>query len=265
MSKIIKPQPFIKWVGGKRKIANKLIEHIPDGLNNYYEPFLGGGALFFNIKHKFNKCLLSDINSDLITTYNMVKEQPDELCKQIDVHEQNHSKEYYLKVRDTNNNGDSHLITAAKFMYLNKYSFRGVYRINNKGKQTCSFSSKWYKTSKKEDTIKSASMFLKDVKIYTGDFSSIEATTGDFVYLDPPYHKSGERYYTQLPFDEVEQVRLRDFVNKLGFNGVKIMLSNSNTDFIRGLYKDYNIKTIEVKYALDLDRPIREEVLITNY
>ena len=103
-------KPFIVWVGGKRKIVNKLLEYIPPKINNYYEPFLGGGAMFFNIKDRVKNAYLSDINLDLVTSYNAIKATPDEVCKLVNNHEQNHSKDYYYEVRDNNNSNNPSLI-----------------------------------------------------------------------------------------------------------------------------------------------------------
>lgn len=256
-------EPFIQWVGGKRKIADQLINFIPTGLNNYYEPFLGGGALFFKVIPMFKQCYLSDINLDLVTSYNAVKKNPEEVCTLLEEHKDNHSKEYYYHMRDTNNSSNPVNISA-RFLYLNKYAFRGIYRINNNDKLSLSFSTRTYANSNL-NKIKTCSNFLQNVTISAGDFSFIEPKENDFVYFDPPYHKSGEKFYTRLPFDESEQIRLRDFAKELDNQGVKIMLSNSNTEFIRELYKDFNIRTIEIKYCIPEKRKISKEVLVTNF
>ena len=258
-----KSKPFLVWVGGKRKIIDKLVEHIPSEINNYYEPFLGGGALFFNLRDKYNKAYLSDINLDLTTSYNAIKNIPDEVSKLSEIHEQNHSKEYFYQIRNNNDNANPSLISA-RFLYLNRYSFRGIYRLNMNGELKTSYSARSYK-SKISDHIKQSSESLKSATIYTNDYSFIEPTSGDFVYLDPPYHNSGETFYTRLSFDESEQVRLKEFVDKLSLKGVKVMISNSGTDFITNLYKAYNIRIIDIKYAIDNGKTANKEVIITNY
>ncbi|MCP5374911.1 MAG: Dam family site-specific DNA-(adenine-N6)-methyltransferase [Rickettsiaceae bacterium] len=258
-----KSQPFIVWVGGKRKIIDKLMEYIPSSLNNYYEPFLGGGALFFNIKDKVKKAFLSDINLDLVTSYNAVKKTPDEVCKLLDMHEQNHSKEYFYQVRDVNNSNNPSVISA-RFLYLNRYSFRGIYRLNMDNELKTSCSARTYK-NRLSGQIQESSTLLKDAAIYAGDFSFIEPQVNDFVYLDPPYHNSGESFYTRLPFGEPEQTRLKNFVDGLNSSGVKVMLSNSATDFITNLYKGYNIRVIDTSYSIDNYKNAKKEVIITNY
>jgi len=259
-----KPQPFLQWVGGKRTVAKQLIEHIPTNLNNYYEPFLGGGALFFQVKQMFKKCFLSDINLELITTYNAVKKNPETVGALLEEYNSKHSKEYYYKVRNVSNSSHPDNISA-RFLYLTRYAFKGIYRLNKKGSNVSSFAYKTYKTSRIHNRLKDCSSLLNNVSIYATDFSFIEPQQNDFVYFDPPYHKAGEKFYTRLPFDENEQIRLRDFTEMLTCKGVKIMVSNSDTKFIRDIYKDFNINTIDVKYSLPDKREKLQELMITNY
>jgi len=259
-----KAQPFLQWVGGKRKITEQLISYIPSGLNNYYEPFLGGGALFFQVSNMFKQCFLSDINLDLVTSYNVVKRNPESVSSLLERHDQNHSREYYYQIRDINNSNNPEIISA-RFLYLNRYAFKGIYRINKNGRLDSSFSTKNYRTTRIYNRIKDCSKFLKKATIYANDFSFITPAKNDFIYLDPPYHKSGEDFYTRLPFDENEQIRLRDFTVELDKKGAKFMVSNSGTNFIKDLYKAFNIRSIEVKYAIQDKREKKQEVIITNY
>ncbi len=260
----LSPQPFLQWVGGKRKVTKQLIQYIPQGLNNYYEPFLGGGALFFQVKPIFKHCFLSDINLELVTSYNAVKQNPAKVAELLNSHTGKHSKEYYYQLRDINNASDPHAISA-RFLYLNRYAFRAIYRLNRDGKLMSSFSTKNYPYANASDNLNKCSNYLQDVSIYAGDFSFIDPKAGDFVYFDPPYHKAGEEFYTTLPFDESQQIRLRDFAKDLGNKGVKVMLSNSDTEFIRNLYNGFSIKVIQVKYDLPKNRKNQNELLITNY
>lgn len=260
--------PFLQWVGGKRKIVGKLLEKIPNGLelNNYYEPFLGGGALFFQVKDRFNKCFLSDINLEVITSYNAVKNNPARIIELCESYKLKHSKKYYYQVRDNNINSNDPIEIAARFLYLNRYSFRGIYRINRYNRSQMSYSSRRYSTFNNFTAIlNQCSSILQSATIYAGDFSFIEAQANDFVYFDPPYHQSGECFYTRLPFGENDQVRLKNFAEHLSNKGVKLMISNSNTDFIKNLYKNFNISTITIKYSLPNRRKESCELLITNY
>lgn len=258
------PQPFINWVGGKRKIAEQLIPYIPSGLNNYYEPFLGGGALFFAIYGRFKKYFLSDINLELVTSYNAVKKNLNEINGLVNTHIKNHSKEYYYQIRDCNNSNNPSIISS-RFIYLNRYAFKGIYRINMNGKSGVHFSTKKYTLHSIDEKLKQSSNFLQKAMIFSNDFSFIEPKANDFVYFDPPYHQAGERFYTRLPFDEKEQIRLRDFAGKLTNKKVKWLISNSDTPFIRNLYQNYNINSIEVKYSIHEQKKTSRELVITNF
>lgn len=264
MCDVEKINPFIKWVGGKRKLLRNLVENLPKYINNYYEPFLGGGALFFGVKNRFNNAFLSDINFDLVASYNVVKNNPEKLCDYIEKHLQNHNTEYFYRVQTTNNSNNP-IDISARFVYLNCYSFRGMYRINKKGDLKISCANRKANLETINYNIMRASSSLQNINIFAGDFSFINPQADDFVYFDPPYHKSGETFYTRLPFDEGEQIRLRDFADKLDNKKVKFMLSNSKTDFIVNLYKNYNIRTLQLSYAINNHSKTNEEVLITNY
>lgn len=259
--KIIKP--FVQWVGGKRKIVKQLIRYIPRELNNYYEPFLGGGALFFNVRHLFKKCFLSDINQDLVTSYNSIKTSPDEVYTQLIQLNKNHTLENYYKLCKGNYTNNPIGITA-RFIYVNKHTFKGVFKVNKDGqiKSTCDTTRSWQGVDFAE-TLKTCSSQLSGTTICANDFSFIEPRAGDFVYFDPPYHKSGEIFYTRLPFDEDEQIRLKDFVLRLNDKGVKVMISNSDTKFIRDIYKNLEITEINTSYAISPKKA--KEVIITNY
>ncbi len=264
----ITSSPFFQWVGGKRKIVDKLLEKIPSGLelSNYYEPFLGGGALFFQVKDRFNKCFLSDINLEVVTSYNAVKNNPARIIELCESYRLKHSKKYYYQVRDNNTNSNDPTEIAARFLYLNRYSFRGIYRVNRYNRSQMSYSSRNYSTFDNFTAIlKRCSSILEGATIYAGDFSFIEPRANDFVYFDPPYHQSGESFYTRLAFGEDDQVRLKNFAEHLSNKGVKLMISNSNTDFIRDLYKDFNLSTITVKYSISNCRRESSELLIKNY
>jgi DNA adenine methylase len=257
--------PFMPWVGSKRKLASQLSAYVPKNLNNYYEPFLGAGALFFEVKKKFKHCFLSDVNFDLIASFNMIKKYPSKTQALLFEHENNHSKEYYNDIK-TNDLSNDPIIKAARFLYLNRHSFKGMYKMNKSGELSLLCSDKIYPNfNVLYERIANASLYLNNTSIFVSDFSFIEPSKDDFVYLDPPYHKSGERFYTRLPFNECEQIRLSHFVNDLNNKGVKFMLSNSNTQFIKTLYQDFDILNIEVNYNIKEKRTTNNELLITNY
>lgn len=256
-------QPFLPWVGGKRAITDQIMPHIPTGLDTYYEPFLGGGALFFRVKDRFQNHCLSDINLRLTTTYNAVKKNPQGVVEKLKEHGEKDSKDYYKQLQIHHDVNDPvHL--AANFIYLVYQSFYRLYRVAKDNTFRMS-----YRTGEKfsletlQYNMTRCSVQLKGVSITAGDFSFIEPGKNDFVYLDPPYHKAGESMYTPLPFDEKEQIRLKNFADDLNKNGTRFGVSNSDTPFIRELYKDYTINTINTRYQIGR-HPVKTELLITN-
>jgi len=256
-------QPFLPWVGGKRAIADQIIPHIPTGLDTYYEPFLGGGALFFRVREKFKKHQLSDINLRLMTAYNAVKKSPDAVLEKLKEHGEKDSKDYYKQLQASHDVNDP-VQLAANFIYLVYQSFYRLYRVAKDNTFRMS-----YRTNSKlpvetlQYNMTRCSVQLKGVSITAGDFSFIEPGKNDFVYMDPPYHKAGEEIYTPLPFDEKDQIRLKHFADELNKNGTRFAVSNSDTSFIRGLYKDYTIKEITTRYQMG-SHQVKTELLITN-
>jgi DNA adenine methylase len=256
-------QPFLPWVGGKRNVADQIIPHIPTGLDTYYEPFLGGGALFFRVRDKFKNHALSDINLRLTTTYNSVKKNPDAVLQKLKEHAEKDSKDYYKQLQLCPDANDP-VQLAANFIYLVSQSFYRMYRVAKDNTFRLS-----YRTNRKlpVETLKynmtRCSVQLQGVPVTAGDFSFMEPGKNDFVYMDPPYHKAGEDMYTPLPFDEKEQIRLKNFADELNKNGTRFAVSNSDTPFIRELYKDYQQNEISVKYQIG-KHPVKTELLITN-
>jgi len=263
--------PFVKWVGGKRSIIQELITRLPETFNNYYEPFVGGGALFFSFTHTKN-VFLSDMNIDLVITYGIVKKQPEELIDALRKHAKKHSPEYYYKIRARQHLKDS-IQRAARLIYLNRTCYNGLYRTNKKGEFNVPIGRYDNPDIIREDVIRSCSKALTKVNIQLLDFKNITPKKGDFVYFDPPYHpRTGTSFtkYTINDFSEEDQTRLRDFCIELHKKGVYIMLSNSNTEFIRTLYKNKVFKVSIVHAPRNVNckaakRTSAEEVLITNY
>ena len=268
--------PFVKWVGGKRGIIKQIIERLPKKFNNYYEPFLGGGAVFFEIRKLAKKCYISDMNLDLIITYKMIQERPNELIEQLKTHLEKHRKqkgnEYYLKVREQHDLEDP-IERSAKFIYLNKTCFNGLFRTNNKGLFNVPMGKYTNPNIVQEENILLCNEALKDVDIKFLDYKEIELQKGDFIYIDPPYHhinSTSFTKYTKLDFSEKNQIELRDFILSLHNKGVYVMLSNSNTDFIKNFYKhkDFKIELVDAPRQVNCKadgRKATKEVLITNY
>jgi DNA adenine methylase len=262
--------PFVKWVGGKRSIMAELLARIPNKFNDYYEPFVGGGAVFFEIHKLAKNCYLSDINLDLVITYNVIKKDPQKLIKQLKIHAQSHNEEYYYHIR-SQHVLPSPVEIAARFLYLNKTCFNGLFRVNKKGEFNVPIGKYKNPNIVQEDNILACHDLLQNTKIEYREFDSFIPKKGDFVYLDPPYHPTDEHSftsYTKLDFTEKDQIRLRDFCNLLNKNGVHFMLSNSDAKFIKDIYKEYNIQMVSAPRYVNCKPTKRnavQEVLITNY
>lgn len=281
--------PVIKWAGGKRQLLDKIIERLPNNFNDYYEPFLGGGAVLFGLSPllKNKKIVVNDINSQLINLYKVLKKDPDQLISQLDEldkkhNESNNQKEFYLSMRDRYNemikNAEnfSDIDVAAQMVYINKHCFNGLYRVNSKGLFNVPFNNKETGSSFNKENIIAVSEFFNakegSIKILNGDFeeSVKDATKKDFVFLDSPYAPLNEtsfESYTKEGFSYDEHLRLANLYKDLSDKGVYCMLTNHNTKLINELYSDYNIEVISVKRFINANASKRtgEEVIITNY
>lgn len=271
-SDLSRPTPFIKWVGGKRSIISELKARLPENINNYYEAFVGGGALFYEIYDKADKCFLSDINFDLLITYSVIKRDLPLLLKVLEKHKKKHNNEYYYKVRSQHGLKDP-IEIAGRFIYLNKTCFNGLYRVNKKGEFNVPIGKYSNPGILKADNLKAVSEALSNTDINIREFDEITPKQGDFVYFDPPYQpldSNSFTTYTKDNFTEQDQIRLRDFALDLTKTGVNVMLSNSNVKFIRDIYSSnsFNIQIVNAPRNVNCKpnkRGVVEEVLITNY
>lgn len=240
-----KPKPFVKWVGGKRQLLKQFRElglYPPEDFNpisnTYYEPFVGGGAVFFDLLPK--NAELSDLNNELVITYNVIKNNVDELIQSLQKHI--YDKEYYLEVRAKKVEDLSNVEIASRFIFLNRTGFNGLYRVNKSGQFNVPFGRYNNPVIRDEDNLRRVSDALRDVKITHQDYKNVlkTAKSGDFIYLDPPYYPisitSSFTSYTTEGFLEKEQTELRDTFVKLHEKGCFVMLSNSDTSFINELY-----------------------------
>ena len=275
-------KPFVKWAGGKNGLINSLISFIPKNFNYYFEPFVGGGALFFYLKNlnilNSKKIYLNDKNAELINAYKQIKINPNKLLEELEILKNNHSKEYFYKIRnldrDSNFYSLSEVFRAARFIYLNKTCFNGLCRYNAKGNFNTPMGN--YKNPKiyDKDLIFSVHKVLKNVSITNKDFEviSLKAKKGDFVYFDPPYYPLNKTSsfvsYTDN-FSANEQIRLYKLFKMLDCEGIKVLQSNSNTDFIKELYKDFEIIEVISKRAInckgDKRGKITELIIRGNY
>jgi DNA adenine methylase len=265
---------FIKWAGGKTQLISQLSAFMPSKFNNYLEPFLGSGAVFFFVeKQHGSKAILSDSNEELINAFKVVKEHPNELLPLLSEHKKNHSKEYYYKIRGQETSGLNDAELAARFIYLNKTCFNGLYRVNSKGKFNVPIGS--YKNPEiySENTLLSASRLLKKATLKVMPFEDVTAYAhdGDFVYFDPPYYpisKTSFTSYTKDSFGETEHKRLSKVYSTLNKKGCLLMLSNSDADFIKGLYAGFNQITVKARRSINCIATGRgkiNELLVTNY
>ena len=268
--------PFIKWAGGKRSLLSHLAQHFPDRIGTYWEPFLGGGAVFFAFANRFRNARLSDSNVELMITYQMVKEQPVALLTKLREHERKHEqrrgrkyadgKTYYLKVRS--NQPEDEVEVAARFIYLNKTCFNGLYRVNKEGKFNVPEGSYSSPDICNEDRIRAASETLAGATLEFGDFSKITPSRGDLVYCDPPYDGTFAGYQTK-GFNRDAQTRLRDAAKEWAANGAIVVLSNSDTPSMRRLYAHppWTIHEASAPRVINSDGSRRDsvaELIITN-
>lgn len=274
-------KPIVKWAGGKRQIMSKIIQYFPEEYGNYYEPFAGGLSVFMELcnKNKLeNKSIyLSDIMSPLINLYNVIKSNCDELIKELESGCYKNEKEVFLKKRETFNklkigNITENIKLAALFLYLNKVGFNGMYRENKKGEYNIPFGKQTNPCILEKDNARRLSKCLKeyDITIKCCDYLYILnlVSENDLIYLDPPYHDTFTSY-TKEKFNERNQKEVKELVDNLTKKKCKVVVSNSDTKFIRELYKEYRIHTIEVKRFITskaCDRKdMKTEVLITNF
>ena len=277
----IQLKPFTKWTGGKRQLLPQLLALSPKYFNRYFEPFIGGGALFFELQPKI--AVINDMNDELIRSYEQIRDNVNELITLLETHYQNNSKEYYLSVRDQDRNGKlehlSDVERAARILYMLRVNFNGLYRVNSKKQFNVPYGS--HRSNIVLDTVllTDISRYLNDnnITIMQGDFERavISAKSGDFVYFDPPYiplsETSSFTAYTQEGFGYEEQVRLRDLFITLTNKDVKVMLSNSSSPLTYDLYKDIpNIEIIQVQANRMINSKADKrgkipEVIIRNY
>jgi len=271
-------QPFTKWTGGKRQLLGELRSYMPETYGRYFEPFVGGGALFFDLAPE--KAVINDFNEELINAYRQIKNNPAELINLLIKHKENNSKDYYLELRSADRDGRISRMTgverAARILYMLRVDFNGLYRVNSKNQFNVPYGR--YKNPKivEVDLLYQISEYLNenDIEILQTDFAEAvkDAETGDFVYFDPPYiplnETSSFTSYTHEGFSFEEQVRLRDTFKELTERGVYAMLSNSSSPLVEELYKDFNIYFVEAQRtngAKSSSRGKISEIIVTNY
>jgi DNA adenine methylase len=280
--------PFVKWAGGKTQLLKELDTMIPTKFNRYFEPFLGGGAMFFYLVSSRNlrfSAHLSDINTNLISCYQTLKYDANGLAEVLARYEKEYrgssnKRRYYNSLRDDYNHlqDQSSLEKAARFILLNKTCFNGLYRVNEEGK----FNTPWGKrdnpTMCDNYNLRKICVALNycDASITTNCYEAAlsDVTKDDFVYLDPPYYPISETAnftdYSASGFSKKDHITLSKVFAELDNRGSKVLLSNSNTDFIKQLYSDFTIREVNASRAINSDASKRgrnknTELIISNY
>jgi len=269
--------PVVKWVGGKRQLLPQILPLIPKRMTAYCEPFLGGGAVLFALQPK--RVLVNDLNQDLITVYRVIKEDADALIEHLSRHE--NTPEYFYRIRDLDRDKEAYAAMsdvekASRLLYLNKTCYNGLFRVNASGAFNSPYGHYRRPNIVNEQTIRGVSRYFNscDITFFSGDFASVleQVPKGGFVYLDPPYDPVSDTAsftgYNRGGFGREEQVRLKECCDALTARGVKFLLSNSATPFIRELYGSYRVSIVQARRAVNSVASRRgaiEEVLVRNY
>lgn len=269
-------KPIVKWAGGKTQLLNEIIPLIPNDIMRYYEPFVGGGAVFFALNPENGH--INDFNKQLVNVYEQTKNNVDDLITHLKLMQKKHNrkntnkKEYYLTVRNSYNKNilknNFDIQTASEFIYLNKAGYNGLYRVNQKGLFNVPFSKKETISIYDEHNLRECAELLRRTHITSGDFEDAvrDAFHGDFVFFDSPYYNTFDTYQ-KGGFSEEDHLRLHRVFEDLTNRGVRCLLTNSAENFILELYRDYNIRIVDVKRMINCDGKNRkgQEVIITNY
>jgi len=266
-------RPFLRWAGGKNWLVKNISDYLPNSINNYYEPFLGGGSIFISLKKNnliSKKAYLGDINFELINAYKIIKKNPDGLIEKLRNHK--NTKAEYYEIRSQNLNDP--LARAARFIFLNRTSFNGIYRENLKGEYNVPYGYKNYKILYDFENIRNLSLYFKNCFFRSNNFTHIknEIKEGDFVFLDPPYtvahENNGFVKYNQKIFSWKDQLKLQELVIDLQRRNINYILTNACHDSIKNLYKDIAIIKLLERPSLvggkNAKRQKYREYLITN-
>lgn len=270
--------PFVKWVGGKRQLLPELTGRMPSEFGTYFEPFLGGGAMLFELKPK--RAVVNDLNPQLINCYHQLKEHPLQFLEALKTLQNTYNtgcdsnvqNSIYLSVRDDFNTAIQNCIrtpnTAAMMVFLNKAGFNGLYRVSQKGKYNVPSAHRKKVNCFDENNIFGISELLQNVELLNTDFEECckDAEKGDFIFFDSPYHDSFSSYQDQ-GFSEADHIRLSMLVKRLSRKGVKFILTNSDSDFVKELYRDFRIDVVDVKRYINCDgsRRVGKEIIVQNF
>jgi DNA adenine methylase len=266
-------KPFVKWVGGKRQLISLLSSNVPKSYNSYIEPFIGGGALFFSMRP--DEGIISDINPELINAYEVVRDDVYNLIESLKQHK--NEEEYFYSIRAQKPTEMTPVQRASRFIFMNKTCFNGLYRENSKGQFNTPFGRYKNPNIADVDTLQAVSVYLKqsNISILHQDYkaTAMMAKKGDFVYFDPPYYPMSATAnftkYAKGDFNEQNQRELADVFFALAERGCYVMLSNSNTEFIKNLYNDFDLIEVEANRFINCQGENRGkqpvEVLVKNF
>lgn len=275
LSLVTDPRPFLKWVGGKTQLLEQLRPLLPPTFRRYFEPFVGGAAMFFDLRAKErleSEVFLSDVNAELIDAYVAIRDSVDDVIAALGNHR--YESEYYYKVRSLQRSGLSKVESAARTIFLNKTGYNGLYRVNRSGQFNVPFGRFTNPAFCDKENLRACSRALREVKLLTADFETVleNAQKGDFVYFDPPYvpRSPTSDFTAYIPggFGEGEQRKLAKVFRKLAKRGVYAMLSNSDTPFVRELYEDFDVETVYAARSVNSNAARRgklPEVVVRTY
>ena len=269
--------PVVKWVGGKRQLITEIDKYIPSQISTYYEPFLGGGAVFFYLQPK--KAVVNDINEELINLYQVIQDNVEELIEDLKKHK--NEPDYFYSIRELDRDLEVYkkltpVERASRIHYLNKTCYNGLFRVNSQGQFNVPFGRYKNPNIVNKTTLRAVSNYFNSAKITFKccDFEEAVkgARKGSFIYFDPPYDPVSDTSsftgYDKGGFDRQEQIRLKKLCDKLNRRGIKFLLSNSETEFILDLYRDYKIEIVQAKRSINSKGNKRgevNEVLVMNY
>lgn len=260
-------QPFVKWAGGKRKLIGKILDATPKSFERYLEPFVGGGALALAFNHQ--RMLLNDANTELINAYRIIQNDLDALLDKLDEHKKEHSEKYFYEIRSQDPTTLNPVEQAARFIYLNKTCFNGLYRVNHRGEFNVPFGKHKNPVLYELNNLKAVSIVLRNAELFAEDYQHFlkhHAQPGDFIYLDPPYNPISQysdfKRYTKEQFREHDQHALAQVYNDLIALGAYPVLSNSYSELTLDLYKQHEIQIIYAGRNINHEgtgrKPVRE-------
>ena len=274
----VAPEPFLKWAGGKTQLLGQLDRFFPGQFKTYYEPFVGSAAAFFHLRRTrtWFPAWLADSNAELVNCYQVVRDKVQTLIPLLKNHQREHGKHYYYNIRGQNPEALTKVQRAARLIYLNKTCYNGLHRVNAKGEFNVPMGSYSNPRIVDEETLKAASKALRDTAFYVGDFSAVldTAVPNDLIYFDPPYYTEGNGFtgYSvsasgKNVFRAEEHRRLLEVAKDLSARDCHVVISNSDMEYIRRLYKGFNIHVVHARRAINSNgngRGAVTELIITN-